>query len=156
MRPIECIRILFGVVACAIVALLAHALMFRLQRSCGVGVTLALSGMAAWMGHTLRSAAYAEDFVGALRDVGLSLKEAAITMGCSFSQLSEGVSGTEMLSASRAAELPPAFHVAFARRLLRRHAPEVTVIESRHVADLVNRVDALVSRRFAPKKVEVA
>jgi len=72
---------------------------------------------AAWICHTDESRELAQDLVGSLSDIGMSQKEASITMRLTDeAELSKQLAGTKPLNAFRLAYLPSAFHVAFLRR----------------------------------------
>ena len=72
---------------------------------------------AAWTSHTDESRDYAQDIVGALADIGMSHKEASITMRLTDeAELSKQLAGTKPLNAYRLSFLPMGFHVAFLRR----------------------------------------
>lgn len=74
----------------------------------------------AWCGHTPESAAIAEDLELALTDCGLLQKQAAIDMGLTPEKFSKQLAGVEPLNLLRLGYLPAAFHVAFAKRRIRR------------------------------------
>jgi hypothetical protein len=95
-----------------------------------------------WTTHTLESKGAADDFRLALVDCGLSDKAAALSMGISEPQLSRQLAGLEMLSAWRMASLPPAFHVAYAKRRLARFG-DYSVLEDGTLRELVKAVHAL-------------
>jgi hypothetical protein len=68
--------------------------------------------LAAWVGHTDDSRAYAQDVIEALRAAGLSHKAAAIDMGLSSEQqLSRQLAGVEPLNAFRLTLLPLRFQM---------------------------------------------
>ena len=72
---------------------------------------------AAWTSHTDDSRDFAHDIANAIDDIGMSRKEASITMRLTDeAELSKQLAGTKPLNAFRLAYLPSAFHVAFLRR----------------------------------------
>jgi hypothetical protein len=107
----------------------------------GLSVLCGIAG--AWLGHTPASQGYAEDFCGALRDTGMSRKEAAIAMGLTEAQLANQINGREMLSAYRVASLGPAFTAALAKRQLDR-AGGYTVVEEGTLSLLLHELKSLV------------
>lgn len=112
--------------------------------------TIACAVTAAWLGrHTSRSQEMAEDFRAALRDIGMSHKEAAIAMGVPEPVLACWLSGKEQASLWRIAELGPAFDVAFAKRRIARSG-RAQVIDSQSICDLVNAVQVLTAERRRP------
>lgn len=79
-------------------------------------------GLAAWAGHTLTSQAVFDDFEHALRIHDISMKEAAITVGISPQQFSNGWHGDGQVSFSRlAAHIPPKVWVTFAELQIQRY-----------------------------------
>jgi hypothetical protein len=114
---------------------LAIPVMVLLRDAFGSGVVLIVSAVvggmaAAWLGHTPASQAVADDFCGALRDAGMSQKEAAFLMGVGEAVLANQIAGREMLSAYRLANLGPAFTAAYAQRQLARAGSYTVVKES--------------------------
>jgi hypothetical protein len=150
-------RILLGIIG-VVVAFFAFPVMSRLCDSFSPHVVtflaIAFAGMAAWLGHTPESQAYADDVRAALKDVGMSHKEAAIVMGIGEGDLSNQLAGRrgEQLSTWRMAQLGPAFDVALAKRRLARNG-EVAVIESQSICDLVNAVQAMTAAYRRPRMV---
>jgi hypothetical protein len=118
-------------------------------------VTLALSTLAAWAGHTPESAAFADDVRSALADIRMSHKAAAITMGIPEPSLANQLSGKEQLSASRLASLGPEFRVALAKRMLARDGESV-VVERQELCDLVNAVQALTAEHRRPRALSMS
>jgi hypothetical protein len=111
-----------------------------------LGIATACSVAAAWLGHTPASTAYAEDFCGALRDIGMSRKEAAGTMELTEAQLANQINGREMLSAYRVASLGPAFTAALAKRQLARTG-SYTVVEEGTLALMLGELRSLLGVR---------
>jgi hypothetical protein len=101
-----------------------------------------------WTAHTPDSKGFADDVRLALVDCGLSDKAAAIAMGISEPQLSRQFAGLEMLSAWRMASLPPAFHVALAKRRLARFGT-YSVLEDGPLQELVKAVHTLARHSFS-------
>lgn len=85
--------------------------------TCLVGLAGLFIVMAAWHGHTDASREYAQDIVAALADIGMSHKEASITMGLTDKQeLSKQLAGVKPLNLYRLGFLPVRFRLAFLRR----------------------------------------
>ena len=132
---------------------LAYVLLARVARLYGTSVVsligLAAAG-AAWLAHTPRSKAMAEDVSRALQDAGLTRDQAALEIDESPAHWSEQFAGTRMMSLWRLASLPDSFLIAFAKRVLARYAPELIVIERGEVVELITTV------RQMRQKAEVA
>jgi hypothetical protein len=72
---------------------------------------------AAWTGHTDESRQYAQDIADSFAEIGMSHKEASITMRLTDeAELSKQLAGTKPLNAFRLAYLPSAFHLCLLRR----------------------------------------
>lgn len=117
-------------------------------------LTLAFAFTAAWLGHTPRSQAMAADIRGALADIGMSQKEAAILAGVPEPTIANWLSGKEQASLWRLAELGPDFDVAFAKRRIARSGT-AQVLDSQTLCDLVNAVQVLTADRRRPVLVPV-
>lgn len=145
---------LLTVLGVGVLLFVGFPLAVRIHDWCGAEVlalvTLFCGVAAAWCGHTADSAAFAEDFLGALRDIGVSQKEAAITMGINEPALANQLSGREQLSAWRMASLGSAFRVALAKRQLAREDAGI-VLESQALCDLVNAVQTLTAEQRRPR-----
>jgi transcriptional regulator with XRE-family HTH domain len=148
-------RILF-IVAVLVLMVPAVAIMSRIERFFGVQAVAAVA-------HTDRSRIVADLLRRAFSRGGLSIKEAAAMMGCSFSQLSEGLNGSEQLSFSRLAALPDAVLVDVGLALVAEFGHDRLQLVERPVADLVRTVErqnellaALVNVKPRMLKVEPA
>jgi hypothetical protein len=143
-----------SVLACAVAVFFAPPFLFRLHDLLGTPLFALLStGLAlggAWLGHTPETYAAAEDFRSALRDVGMSQKEAAIEMGIPEPTLANWLSGKEQAGLWRMVLLGPAFEVAYYKRRLTRTS-DVAVIDRGLLADLVGSVQALVAEQRRPR-----
>jgi transcriptional regulator with XRE-family HTH domain len=158
-------RILF-IVAVLVLMVPAVAIMSRIERFFGVQAVAAVTAIAAggaWLAHTDRSRIVADLLRRAFSRGGLSIKEAAAMMGCSFSQLSEGLNGSEQLSFSRLAALPDAVLVDVGLALVAEFGHDRLQLVERPVADLVRTVErqnellaALVNVKPRMLKVEPA
>lgn len=98
---------------------------------------------AAWVA-TSASRAMVDDFLGALRDVGMKLEIAALEMRMVLPQLSRQVNHVEQLSASRVADLEakyPDFARAYGTRRLVR-AGGVMVIHDSRLARILTAVES--------------
>lgn len=107
---------------------------------------LAVGGLlAAWAGHTLTSQAVFDDFEHALRIHDISMKEAAITVGISPQQFSNGWHGDGQVSFSRlAAHIPPKVWVTFAELQIQRYTGGRVL--SLDICELIQSVKALTEK----------
>ena len=130
----------------AVTFAVAYLAFLWLARRAGINVVAAVglaSAAAAWVAHTDRSAAMAEDVSRALNDIGMTRDQAARELDEAASHFSAQLAGTRMLSLWRLAGLPDAFLIAFAKRILTRYAPGLIVIERGEVCELITTVRAL-------------
>jgi hypothetical protein len=142
----------------AVVFVLAHGLLMHAMRSgqrwlVGAVAVSAAIGMAltrrGWQqAHTEESAKLAEDIRAAWRDVDISQEKVALSIDVPKSHLSDQMAGREMLSAWKLWSLPAAFKVALAKRILARYAPDVVVIESEALRELVGVIQEMQPRRL--------
>jgi hypothetical protein len=109
------------------------------------GVVLSAGLLAAWAGHTLASQRVCDDLELALMRAGVSDKEAAYAMGITPQQWTNQKAGDEMASLWRAAELPVAVWVEFAKLRLERFTNAV-VVEKAEMAMLIEEVRELAAR----------
>jgi transcriptional regulator with XRE-family HTH domain len=136
-------RIFFGVVV-LVLLVPCVAVMARIERVFGVQAVAAVTALAAggaWVTHSDRSRIVANILRRAFGRGGLSIKEAAAMMGCSFSQLSEGLNGSEQISFSRLAELPDDVLVDVGLALVAEFGHEKLQLVERPVAELVRTVE---------------
>jgi hypothetical protein len=136
------------------VFLITYPLMLRVEEWAGIGSLMALAaalfGMAAWSGHTPESRAIADCIFGALSDVGMSGKEAAILADIPESTLSNWKSGKEQASIYRMAQWGAEFWVAFASRIVAMHDAGM-VLKANALCDLVNSVQQLTAEVRRPR-----
>lgn len=132
------VRAILRSVGWTVFTLAAFVLSCRVVNAYGQawGFVAAASCFTGWACHTERSARIIGWFREALASAGISEKAAAIDMGISKAQLSEGFAGTEQLSFSRAASIDDAGWEAFALQVLRASGKYI-VLERGVVADLV-------------------
>lgn len=144
-------RVLGGV-GFLLVVFLAYPIALRVQAASGMPVLLlfclAFGAMATWAGHTPETLAWVEDFVGALKDAGISQKQAAIVMEIPEPTLTNYITGKEQGS-FRIAKLGAKFRVAFGKRLIARDS-DCAVVERQEVCDLVNAVQVLTAEMRRP------
>lgn len=92
---------------------------------------------AAWpKRHTAESLAMSEDIFGALADIGMSEKEAALAQEITPSQFSAQRVGRETFNASRLPQCGAGFMVAWIKRMGKRYG--LLVMEKGEVADLLS------------------
>lgn len=104
---------------------------------------LPLGFTAAMRTHDASSFEFAQDVVAALKQVNISQKEAALTMGITESQFASQLAGREHLSLWRLSKLPNTFQVALWSIRLRRVGYDI--LPPGQLADLVSGVKALIT-----------
>lgn len=119
------------------------------------GLALTAGLLAAWVGHTLASQRVCDDLELALMRCGVSDKEAALCMGITPQQWSNQKAGDEMASLWRAAELPVAVWVEFAKLRIERFTTEGYMVKAEVVAlldtvkELTRELKAVSGRKVA-------
>lgn len=144
-----------GVVGLVAIFSCSIAVFSRLNHAYGLSpvavLSLACLGMAAWVA-TSEARAMAAHVAGALRDIGLSLKAAALAVNMKEAQASRQLNCVDQLSLSRWSDLGPEFQRALAVRML-RGVGGYTVIEDAVLGRLVNRLESAFGTRQCGRRV---
>lgn len=112
-----------------------------------VGVLAALSGAAAWVANAIAKS-IAEDSTLAVRDLGLSQKEAAGRIDLGIASACRQLAGQERFDYARWAQLD-GFELAFAKRRAARSADGYLVMDGGLVAAALEKLSRLVDPEVA-------